>query len=382
MNELANVTEYQGITSVKIADLTPQDLSRIANYAKSLDIMSSNSITNYGVGVLDDIAKMSTSVLTRTKSSQLNEQVNDTLKNAITAMRKASDVNKPKRSGLMGLIDKWRGQAEDRLFDIQFATQDVNAALNTMEGKLHVYIKDLENDARVLDSIKDKNREHYNELSLLLAGGEMKLYEMENAILPAMKQKADASGDLMIMQDYNELVSRKTQLERHIHNLQLTRQSVLQNAVAIAALQKADYDQKQQLQDHIMLSVPMWRKQLGLSSMLAVQAEIAGVNKAAADFTNQLMTQNAKLLNTTVSQIAEQSERGIIDVESFEAVTSEFETMIANVMNSQVEGRRRRKDAEAILNEHERRLKSAVLTASTQAIENQSPIYLTDSFRG
>lgn len=372
-NELT-VLKTDGITSVKVSELSEQDLRKINEIANKLDVMSQSEVTDYGTSVLKDISQLSTSVLSRESASDINDKVNDILKNTISTMRKSSLITKKARKGLFGIIDRWRTNAQEKLFEVQFATKDVNQALNMMEGKLTVYIDDLERDAKILEDLKLQNREHYNELSLYIAAGELKLHEFKNEVLPKVKEEAEKSCDMMEMQNYNEMLGQLGQLERRLHNLLKTRQMVLQQAPQIVALQKADYDQIQQLQEHVMLSVPLWRKQLTLTSMLTMQAEISNVNKAAADFTNQLMVENAKLLNTTVTQIAEQNERGIIDNESFSVVTSEIEGMISNVMQAQIEGRRKRKEAEALFEDHERRLKNAVLTASNHMLETSQDV--------
>lgn len=373
-NELMTLDKFENqVTAVKMSELSPENKRKVYELANGLNVEDRTSITEYGTEVLKDIANISTSVLNRTKNNQLSADIAETLKSTMMTMKKASDSNKPKRTGLVAFFDKWKDRASDKMFEMQINVQDVNQSLNVMEGKLNVYIDDLDRDAQVLEHLKEENRKHYESLSLYIAASELKLAEYENVILPEKKAQAEASGDMMQVQVYNELASRKTQLERHIHNLKNARQMTLQQMPQIIALQDADSDQKQQLQDHILLSVPLWRNQLGLTSMLSVQAEIAGVSKASADFTNQLMQQNAKLLHTTIADVARQNERGIIDAESFKVVTAELEGMITDVMNAQEDGRRKRKEAEALFADNERRIKMAVMAASDKSLRLQQP---------
>lgn len=381
--ELSTLQQFEDqVTAIKMSELSDQDKQIIYDLASRLDIEQRSSISEYGTDVLRDISNISAQYLSRTKNNQLSKDIADTLTTAMTAMRKAGQENVPERGGIAGLIDKWKNRASDKMFELQLDMQDINQSLNVMEGKLHVYIDDLEKDAQVLETLKNSNREHYNRLTAYIAAAELKLFEYENVILPDIKSKAETSGDMMQLQDYNELVSKKTQLERHIHNLKAARQMTLQQMPQIIALQEADMEQKQQLQDHILLSVPLWRNQLGLTTMLHTQAEISGVSKASYDFTNQLMMQNAKLLNQTISDIAVQNERGIIDAESFQVVAGEIEGMIVNVMNAQEDGRRKRKDAERIFEESDRRVRDAVLVASNKSLQLEAGQDSTKRFHG
>lgn len=367
--ELSNLQQFESqVTSVNMSALTQEQKQEIYKAAQALDVQNRESISEYGTDVLKDIATMSSSILSRTKNNQLSEDVAHTLKSAIKSMKQASQSQLPEKKGLLGIFDRWRNRAVDTMFEIQLESSDVNQSLNIMEGKLQVYLEDLKRDAKVLENMKIANREHYSRLSTYIAASQLKLLEFENIILPKIKEEATASGDLMKINEYNELASRKTQLERHIHNLKSAQQSILQSDHHIVALQQADEDQKQQLQDHIMLSIPLWRKQLGLTSMMSVQAEISSVSKASSDFTNELMTQNAKLLHKTLSDVASQNERGIIDAESFKVVTDELESMITDVMTHQEEGARRRKEADIIFADNERRLRNVLLESSNKAL--------------
>lgn len=356
------------VTAVQMQSLSDEERKIVYQLADKINIEDRNSITNYGTEVLTQIANTSTSVLNRTKNNQLSKDIAETLKSTMMSMKKVSDQENQNQTGLVGFFNKWKNKASNKMLELQIDVQDVNQSLNVMEGKLRVYIDDLDRDAKVLEDLKNKNKEYYNDLSLYIAASELKLVEYEEVILPQLKREAEESRDMLKIQEYNELSSRKTQLERHVHNLKNARQMTLQQIPQIIALQDADYDQKQQLQDHILLSVPLWRNQLGLTSMLSVQAEIAGVSKLSSDFTNQLMQQNAKLLRTTIADVAEQNERGIIDAESFKVVTDELEGMILDVMKAQDEGRRRRKDAEVMFTENENRIYKAIMDASNKTL--------------
>ena len=96
---------------------------------------------------------------------------------------------------------------------------------------------------------------------------------------------------------------------------------------------------------------------LGLAnSEAAVKAQ-----QAVSETTNELLRKNAEVLKQTTVNVAKESERGIVDIETLKETNQKLIDTIDEVMTIQKEGREKRKAAEVELLKIEGELKSKLL---------------------
>lgn len=96
---------------------------------------------------------------------------------------------------------------------------------------------------------------------------------------------------------------------------------------------------------------------LGLANNeAAVEAQ-----KAVSDTTNELLKKNAEVLKKTTVDVARESERGIVDIETLKNTNRQLIETIDEVMKIQQEGREKRKAAEVELAKIELELKNKLL---------------------
>ena len=96
---------------------------------------------------------------------------------------------------------------------------------------------------------------------------------------------------------------------------------------------------------------------LGMAnSKAAVEAQ-----QAVSDTTNELLRKNAEALQQTTVNVARESERGIVDIQTLQETNQKLIDTIDEVMNIQTEGREKRKAAEAELLKIEQDLKAKLL---------------------
>ena len=77
--------------------------------------------------------------------------------------------------------------------------------------------------------------------------------------------------------------------------------------------------------------------------------------------TNQLLRKNAEKLKMATVETAKESERGIVDMDTLKATNESLISTLDEVMNIQKEGRQRRQEAEAELQNMENELKNKLL---------------------
>ena len=77
--------------------------------------------------------------------------------------------------------------------------------------------------------------------------------------------------------------------------------------------------------------------------------------------TNELLKKNAEMLHTSTVEVARESERGIVDIETLKNTNETLIKTFDEVMQIQQEGRQKRAEAEAEMRRMEAELKQKML---------------------
>jgi uncharacterized protein YaaN involved in tellurite resistance len=100
---------------------------------------------------------------------------------------------------------------------------------------------------------------------------------------------------------------------------------------------------------------------LGIAnSEAAVRAQTAVTN-----MTNELLRKNADMLKTSTTEIARESERGIVDIETLKHTNEQLIATFDEVMQIQQDGRAKRQAAEVEMQRIEAELKQKLLEVSS-----------------
>ena len=117
------------------------------------------------------------------------------------------------------------------------------------------------------------------------------------------------------------------------------------------------------LQNSILTTIPLWKNQVVLAISLFNQKKALELQRAVTTTTNDLLTSNARLLQQGVTEIARESERGIVELSTLQDVNNRLIATIQETRQIQEEGRRKRREAESQLEGLQRQLKEALVHA-------------------
>ena len=149
--------------------------------------------------------------------------------------------------------------------------------------------------------------------------------------------------------------------EKKLHDLDLTRTVSLQMAPQIRMVQNNDALMVEKIQTTLVNTIPLWKSQMVLALGLANNEAAVEAQKAVSDTTNELLKKNAEVLKKTTVDVARESERGIVDIETLKNTNRQLIETIDEVMKIQQEGREKRKAAEVELAKIELELKNKLL---------------------
>lgn len=177
----------------------------------------------------------------------------------------------------------------------------------------------------------------------------------------SLKAKAEASGtpeDAQAANDFGQMCSR---FEKRLHDLDLTRTVSLQMAPQIRLVQNNNTLMVEKIQTTLINTIPLWKSQMVLALGLANSEAAVKAQQAVSETTNELLRKNAEVLKQTTVNVAKESERGIVDIETLKETNQKLIDTIDEVMTIQKEGREKRKAAEVELLKIEGELKSKLL---------------------
>ena len=353
--EIAKEVEESEV--MKIADkveFTPQELAIIDKYAAAVDLKDTNCVLQFGADAQEKLAEFSESALTNVRTSDLGT-IGDSLAGLVTELKGFSATEE--RKGLAKLFHKALDPIEEMKTRYDKANSNVEKVVNILDGHQVTLTKDI----AVLDELFNANTENFKNLSMYIAAGKKALKEAREVTLPEMKAKAELTGDqgdLQAATDYAQMIDR---FEKKIYDLDLTRTVSLQMAPQIRMIQNNDTLMVEKIQTALVNTIPLWKSQMVLALGLANSEEALKAQRAVSETTNELLRKNAELLHDTTVGVAQESERGIIDIETLTETNNKLISTIDEVMQIQKEGHEKRVEAEIELRRLEGELRDKVL---------------------
>ena len=260
--------------------------------------------------------------------------------------------------------EKWDGRAEvfgrANVIPLWVADMDFACAPEIVEA-LKGHQMTLMKDAATLDKMYELNLTYFKELTMYLLAGKKKLAEVRSVDLAKLTEQALISGRAEDAQAAQDLEAMCTRFEKKLGDLDLTRTIAMQTAPQIRLVQNNEIVLVEKIQTTIVNTIPLWKSQMVLALGIANSAEAVRAQNAVTNMTNDLLKKNAELLHSSTVDVAKESERGIVDIETLKNTNETLIKTFDEVMQIQAEGRQKRAEAEAEMRRMEADLKQKML---------------------
>lgn len=355
------VQEPASVEAVRaqVEELSPEQRVRVEEVKNSIDLMDSQAALQYGVGAQRNISSFSDNILTQVRSKD-SGYVGELMSDLVLKVKEV-DVD-----GLdEGFLDKlpFLKNASRAVKKFMQRYEKLEVQIDRIEQQLDQARMQMLKDITMFDGLYEKNLEYFRELQIYIAAGEEKLKELQEITLPQLRTEATAKGDAMsaqVVRDFEDTVNR---FEKKIHDLKLSKAVAIQTAPQIRLIQNNDKMLVDKIQTAILSTIPLWKSQIVLALGLHRQESVLKMQRSVSDATNTLLTKNAELLRQNSTEVARESERGIVDLETLKKVNADLISTIEETIKIQQEGRAARQNAETELLSIEQKLKEALLTA-------------------
>lgn len=333
--------------------LTEEERRAVEQFAEKIDLTNSQMILQYGAGTQKKMADFSESALENVKTKDLGE-VGDLLTGVVKELR---SFDEEEEKGFLGIFKKPGNKINAMKAKYSKAETNINHICKVLESHQVQLLKDV----ALLDKMYELNLTYFKELTMYIMAGKKKLHEIQTGQLPALFQKAQASGLAEDAQAARDLDSMCNRFEKKLHDLELTRQVSLQTAPQIRMVQGNDTLMVEKIQSTIVNTIPLWKSQMVLALGVEHSAQAAAAQREVTDMTNELLKKNAAKLKMATIDAAKESERGIVDMETLKMTNESLISTLDEVMRIQQEGRQKRREAETEMQRLEGELKQKLL---------------------
>ena len=352
------ITEEKVEHSLNYNALTDAEKQAIDEFVGKIDVKNTNQVLQYGASAQNKIAKFSDNVLDSVKTKSTGE-VGNLLTNLVVEI-KSFDSDIPKgeeKKGLLGMFNSAKKQ-----FDKLLAKYDkVENNVDKIEKQLESHKIQMLKDISIFDEMYEKNVEYFKQLSLYIIAGEKKLEELKNVTLPELRKTAEETGEQIDVQAVNDMVNIVNRFEKKIYDLKTTRIISIQMAPQIRLIQNNDMELVEKIQSSLINTIPLWKNQIVIALGITNAKNALNAQREVTNMTNEMLKKNSEMLKQGTIEVAKESERAIVDVETLQKTNQDIIDTLDSIVQIHKEGSEKRAEAEIELNKIEEELKAKVL---------------------
>lgn len=349
------VQEEIPVERPELEKLSPAEQAAVKEFSKKIDVLNTEQVLNYGSNAQKNISEFSDSALNAVRTKDLGEV--GTMLSDLVVELKGMNFDPEQKKGLLGLFNRAKQDIASVKAQYDKAEVNVDKIVEQLERHEVTLLKDIS----LMDKMYEKNQEYMKELTMYIIAGKLRIEELRSVDLPELQRKAQESGlpeDAQAANDFANMIGR---FEKKIHDLELTRTISLQMSPQIRMIQNNDTLMSEKIRSSIVNTIPLWKSQMVLGLSMYHSEEAMKAQREVTDVTNKLLESNAKKLHQGSVNVAKESERGIVDIETLKKTNQELIATLDEVRQIQDDGRAKRQQAEEELGRIEGQLKQKLL---------------------
>ena len=351
------IAESKKATPVQVEDtpLSPEERKMVNDFAEKIDITNSQMVLQYGAASQKKLSDFSETALSRVKTKDMGE-TGELITNLISELQ-GFDATTEQQKGIFGFFKKTSNSIEQLKTRYDSADKNVERIKAQLEDHQVTLMKDI----TMLDKMYELNLVYFKELTMYILAGKKKLAEVRANDLKAAQEKAQRTQlpeDAQAARDLADLCDR---FEKKLYDLELTRNVSIQMGPQIRLIQSNDTMMAEKIQTTIVNTIPLWKNQMVLALGIAHSQQAMQAERAVTDATNELLKKNAATLKQGTIEIAKESERGIVDIETLQQTNKQLIETLDELNKIRADGKAKRANAEQELGRIEGELRQKML---------------------
>lgn len=356
--ESKDVMVKENVQLASLENMSLEEKEKINEIVESIDVTDSAAVLQYGIQAQSNVSSFADEILNRVRtkdSGYVGENLTELMNNI-----KGMEVDELGKKSFFGLFGGLKKSAEKFVTKYEKLSVHLDRTIKELDKSKMQLLKDV----NMLDELYDKNLQYHRELEYYIVAGEKKIIDLKDTVLPKLSEEANISGDPVDAQkvnDYGQLINR---FEKKVHDLKLSKTISLQTGPQIRLIQNSDQVLVEKIQSSILNTIPLWKNQMVIAISLMRQEKALKQQQEVNKTTNDLLTKNSEMLKQNTLEIAEESEKGIVEIESLKKVNQDLIDTIEETIHIQREGSAKRAQAEEDLKEMELQLKKTLMSVN------------------
>ncbi|HHX37138.1 MAG TPA: toxic anion resistance protein [Clostridiaceae bacterium] len=366
-NKLAGPKDSQqeiALIQHELQTITPEDRTKIDQIKQNLDLRNNQQMVQYASGAQQNLTTFAETILNKIKTKDAGA-VGDMMNDLLTNVESLEIAELGQDDGLLSRIFNPLSKRFKKFIQ---KYNSVENNINRIEIELDKAKMMMLKDIALYDQLYEQNLQYFKDLQYYIWAGEEVISEMRTITLPRLHQEAESSGDPMAVQVVNDFAQTVDRFEKKVHDLKLSKTISIQTAPQIRLIQNNDKLLVEKIQTAIINTIPLWKSQIVIALGLQNQQRVLEMQKAVSETTNDLLKKNSEMLRQNSIEVARESERGIVEIETLQKVNNDLIEVINETLRIQEEGRARRSQAEASLIQIENQLKEGLMAAGERRI--------------
>ena len=368
--ELIKGTELKRVDDsgeINTSNLTPARKAYYKEIASVLNEKEMSTITSYGSDLQRAMSSYSSDFLKQSFDSKAGIESAQLISNLLGELHEVdiNDLEAP--SAVKRFLRRIPG-----LRKLVVSVEQIKAKYNTIEKNIDGIVKKLEatrqiaiRDNNLLQKQFENNCDYVDQLEDLIVAGKMKSEEL-GELIEDMKSHSSDYEEYQI----SDIDEYKNALDKRLTDLIALRYAFKQSLTQIRIIQRTNIMHANNTESQIAMTIPLWKNQLSLAVALYDQKQAIEIGTKVTDTTNELFRKNAEMMKVQAIEVAKQSQRMVLDVETLRKSTQELVATVEGVQKAQKEGAERRAAAEAEIAklEKEMHMKAIGVAESTQKV--------------
>ncbi|MBR6516927.1 MAG: toxic anion resistance protein [Bacilli bacterium] len=327
---------------VDLSRLSDEDKSRYSKMNEVIKLGDINSIACYGTDLTNTMSKFNNEFLKAVRapqSGEIGELINNLLGELsyidVDELKTPTKIKKLMRKlpivrGMVTSVDKLL-----RKYD------SISANVDAIAAKISATRISTLRDNNDLQIMFDDNIVYGKQVEDLIIAAKIKQQEITEK-LQYMSQHPEQfeAHEIQDVQEFNHT------LEKRISEMMTLRFIIKQSLPQIRTIQYNNIAIADKANSIIATTIPVWKNQLSIAVALQNQQASIEAQRKVTEVTNTILKKNSELIHQNSIAVAQETERGVVEIETLRETTSKLIETISEVKRIHEEGASKRKQAE------------------------------------
>lgn len=362
---LVSASTFQPSTSITAAEIEAA--------TREFDLTNTNSITRFGSAASESATAVSRQMLDGVRNKDTGP-AGDVMSQMMLKIR-GMDSSKLAGGGLFG----WLKSRASRLAGFMQEFEEVSQQIEAMSDSLRHHQITLMTSVAMMDRLYDATVIQFHNLEVYILAGEQILHKLNTVDIPALREEVTSGKDgkdgtpaSLMPQKLNDLIAKRDQMERKVHDLKLVRMVSLQALPKIRLTQDSDNSLIAKIDTIVATTIPIWYQEIAINMEIAKTQKAADATTMVADATEEMLVRGAEQFKTATISAKNAVERSVVGIDAIKKANDMIIQTLEESVSIVQAGKRSRAEADRVLLGTEQALRDALnKTAAAQAAYDQ-----------